>query len=278
MRGPLTLLASALVLAFCGVACGVKSEPTGAGPTYPVTVLDGAGGQVSVHARPDRIVSLDPGLTESLAAIGAEGLVVGRSSQHPSLILAPHGTSSSQASAMARRLGAPVYVAGPPSVRGIEHDIVSVAALVGLADNGHGVIGRIRTRIARIAALTRSAPRARVFVDLGGRRTIPPNGIGAELLRLAGAVNVATGGSPAAPYPLARLRQAAPGVYLATPGATTLRALRKSKATHNLPAVRNGRFHVIPAGLLTDTGPGIANSLTRLVRILHPELPVNQGQ
>jgi iron complex transport system substrate-binding protein len=305
MRGPLTLLASALVLAVFAAACGFKSEPTGAGPTYPVTVVDGAGRHVSVPARPDRIVSLDAGLTESLAAIGAEGLVVGRSGQelapasarrapvvmsngvpddakiaalHPSLVLAPSTTSPSQASDLTRRLGAPVYVAGAPSVRGVEHDILSVAALAGLADNGHDVIGRIRSQLARIAALTRSEPRVRVFVDLGRRKTIPPNGIGAELLRLAGGINAAPDASPDTPYPLARLRRAAPSWYLATPGAATLRALRRSKATHDLPAVRHGRFHPIPPGLLTDAGPGIADSLTRLVRILHPGLLVSQGQ
>jgi ABC-type Fe3+-hydroxamate transport system substrate-binding protein len=305
MRGPLTLLASALLLAMFAVACGFKSEPTGASPTYPVNVVDGAGRDVSVPARPTRIVSLDPGLTESLAAVGAEGLVVGRSGEerypassrqapvvmtngapddakitalNPSLVLAPSTTSPSQASAMAGRLGAPVYVAGAPSVRGVEHDILSVAALVGLADNGHDVIGRIRSQIARIAALTKSAPRERVFVDLGGRMTIDPHGMGATLLDLAGAANAAPNASPGTAYPLARLRQAAPAWYLATRGATTLHALRRSKATRDLPAVRDGRFHPIPVGLMTDTGPGIASSLTTLVRILHPELAVSQGQ
>jgi hypothetical protein len=54
--------------------------------------------------------------------------------------------------------------------------------------------------------------------------------------------------------------------------------LHQSKATRNLPAVRNRRFRVIPARLLTDTGPSIASSLTTLARILHPVLFVSQGQ
>ena len=301
MRGPLTLLASALVLAIFAGACGFKSEPTGASPTYPVTVVDG-GRDVSVPARPARIVSLDPGLTESLAAVGAEGLVVGRSggeryprsarqapvvttngvpddakiaALHPSLVLAPAGTTPSQAAVMAHTLGAPVYAPGSPSVRGVEQDILSVAALVGLADNGHAVVGKIRSQLARAAALARSTPRMRVFVDLGGRRTIAPNSIGAELLHLAGGVNAAPDAAADTPYPVARLRLAAPAVYLATRGSTTLHALQQSKATRDLPAVRNGRFGVIPAGLLTDTGPGIGRSLATLTRILQE---AGQGQ
>src|SRR5690242_5998173 len=79
MRGPLTLLAPVLVLAVFAVSCGLKSEPTGAGPAYPLVVVDGAGRSVSLPARPTRIVSLDSRLTESLFALGAGRQVVGRS-------------------------------------------------------------------------------------------------------------------------------------------------------------------------------------------------------
>ncbi|MGN6379131.1 MAG: ABC transporter substrate-binding protein [Gaiellales bacterium] len=304
MRGPLTLLAPVLVLAVFAVSCGLRSEPTGAGPTYPVVVVDGAGRTVSLPARPTRIASLDAGLTDSLFAVGAGAQVVGRSGNelyprsalrlpeatsngapdmsrltalHPDLVLAPSSTSQAEASDMARRLGTAVYVAGPPTVDGIEHDILSVSALAGLADRGHDVIGGMRTRINRISSLTRGSPRVPVFVDRGARVTIDPHGIGAALIGLAGGVNAAPGASLDAPYPLARLRRAAPRVYLATPGATTLKALRKSRATRNLPAVRSGRFHIIAPGILVDTGPRITQALAELARLLHPGISIPQG-
>ena len=71
------LIAAALVLA----GCGDDAEPTAAAPstqaspTFPVTVTDGAGKQVTLTKRPAAIVSLAPTPTEMLFAIGAGGQV-----------------------------------------------------------------------------------------------------------------------------------------------------------------------------------------------------------
>ena len=67
------LVAAVLVLA----GCGEDAEPTAAAPTtqasptFPVTVTDGAGKQVTLSKRPTAIVSLAPTPTEMLFAIGA---------------------------------------------------------------------------------------------------------------------------------------------------------------------------------------------------------------
>ena len=44
---------------------------------YPVTVVDATGDQVTLHSRPERIISLSPSVTEILWAVGAGGQVVG---------------------------------------------------------------------------------------------------------------------------------------------------------------------------------------------------------
>ncbi|MGH8834185.1 MAG: ABC transporter substrate-binding protein [Actinomycetes bacterium] len=65
----------AATLVFAG--CGNDAEPSGAAPftqassTFPVTVTDGAGKQVTLTNRPAAIVSLAPTPTEMLFAIGA---------------------------------------------------------------------------------------------------------------------------------------------------------------------------------------------------------------
>jgi iron complex transport system substrate-binding protein len=52
-----------------------EAGPTGDG-TFPVTVPDGVGGEVTIEARPERIVSLSATATEMLFAIGAGDQVV----------------------------------------------------------------------------------------------------------------------------------------------------------------------------------------------------------
>jgi iron complex transport system substrate-binding protein len=147
---------------------------------------------------------------------------------------------------------------------------VAVGALVGSGGRGRAAAARLRGAVARVRRLVHGRPRARVFVDRGARFTIDPNGIGAALIRLAGGVDVATKASVDAEFGLSRLRKAAPTVYLAVPGATSLAKLRRAKATRSLPAVRAGRFHVIDRGSLTDTGPRVARTLDELAALLHP--------
>lgn len=75
------LLFSALVVTFGGAACGGDDDPPGArspssssstaeGRAFPVT-LDDAGREVTIDARPERVVSLSATATEMLFAIGA---------------------------------------------------------------------------------------------------------------------------------------------------------------------------------------------------------------
>ncbi len=299
MRGSLRVLAT-LLLAAAATGCGLKSEPTGAQPGYPLTVVDGAGRTVTVNAQPRRIVSLDPGLTESLYALGAGPQVVGRSGAelypsaalqlptevsngapdlgpiqalHPDLVLAQPGTPAAQAAELASRLGVPVYVPDQSTVDGIEHDMLAMAGLVGRIQQGRTLIDGMRSQIGRIQRLTASRPKVSVFVDRGGRVTISPTGIGQLMIDLAGGVNAAPNAAPGTPVPLARLRQSPPAVYLSVKasGAATRASLR-----HDRVHVR--RFAVIGRGLLTDAGPRMPRALSTLAFLLHPgALPSTHG-
>ncbi len=59
------------------VPAAVPESNSGAPIAFPVTIKDSAGTDVRLERMPDRIVSLSPGATEILYAIGAGGRVVG---------------------------------------------------------------------------------------------------------------------------------------------------------------------------------------------------------
>jgi iron complex transport system substrate-binding protein len=285
--------------------CGLKPEPTGAVQAYPVIVTDGSGRTVTLLAPPARIVSLDPGLTEWLFAIGAGGRVVGRSggerypsaaltapvvfshgapnlstiqSLHPQLVLLPTGYGDQTASQFASELHAPVYVAGSGSLRGIEHDLLSLGAVTGEADQARSVVDHVQVQVERLSKLVSHVPRVRVFVDRGAFFTIATSGIAADLIRLAGGTNAAADATGSGPYPLRLLRTAAPQAFLAVRGVgTSLKSLRASPATRSLPAVRSGDFHLIDSEALTDTGPRVTQTLHTLAVALHPDLPAYQN-
>jgi len=291
MRGPFSLVAATLVLAAGAAGCGLKSEPIGAQPGYPLTVVDSAGRTVTVPAQPRRIVSLDAGLTESLFALGAGSRVVGRSGAelypttalrlpalvtggapdmgriralHPDLVVAAPNTTAGQAASMATQLHAPVYVPEQSTVRGIEHDMLAVAGLVGRAAPGRRLIGGLQERIAQLQRSLRSRPAVSVFVDRGNRMTITGHGLGLLMLSLAGGQNAAAGAAPGTPYPLARLRSSPPAVYLSVKGGGATRASLHRDRVHV------HRFAVIGRGLLSDAGPRMPQALDTLAGLLHP--------
>jgi vitamin B12 transport system substrate-binding protein len=296
MRRSLTPLCTLPALLALLSGCGVKSEPTGAQPPLPRRVVDGTGRTVTVTRPPLRVVSLDPGLTAWLFALGEGDRVVGRSgvetypkaalrvpvvgtdaqspgrvaAARPDLVVAPDTVSVDAARTLSAQVHAPVYVAGPQTIAGIQHDVLALAGLLGSAERGQQLVRQMRHQLATVRAEVQGDGRVPVFVDRGDRFTIPPDGIAASEIAAAGGRDAAADADPNAPYPAARLARAAPRFYLASAGTTTLAQLRSSAATRHLPAVRAGRFHVVSPQSLTDTGPRVARTVRRLAAILHP--------
>jgi len=283
--------------------CGFKPEPIGTLPSFPQQVTDGLGRAVSVKSQPRRVVSLDPGLTETAFAVGAGGSVVAASGREqypaaalrlpravsaggspsaarlrrlrPDLILAPNTTSAAAAAALGRAVGAPVYVAGNGSVPAIEHDVDQVATITGEAANGRAEVRRMQADLHRLhTALAGTAP-VPAFVDEGFFYTIDPASTAARLLALAGGTNVAADAVAGKPFPVSRLRAAAPQAYLAVAGrGVTLAGLRRSKATRTLPAVRERHFALVDGAALSDTGPRAVSEVLQLAHLLHPTLRI----
>ena len=296
-------LLAVLVPLVMATGCGFKPEPIGSLPSFPQTVTDGIGRRVTVESQPRRVVSLDAGLTESAFAVGSGQLVVAGSGKeqypeaalrlpgaggggtpsvarlrglHPDLVLMPNATSASAAAAVQRGVGAPVYVAGDATISGIEHDVDQIGALTGNAGAADRLVSRMQSQLRAVkAAVDAAGPPVPVFVDEGFFYTIDPGGTAAKLIALAGGANVAPDAVGGRPYPLPKLRAAAPDAYLAFAGrGVSLAGLRRSKATRTLPAVRDRHFTIVDGAALSDTGPRAATELVQVARALHPTLTI----
>lgn len=290
---PLALLIAALT----STGCGERGEPVGELPqAYPVTVRGAADRPTTLGSRPQRIVALDSGAAELLAAFGLERRLVGvpatlkgsdaepvvsRTGQvdvegvvglEPDLIVATAGIDQLDVALAARESGAALYVQPDSSVDAVLRGTLELGFLVGEPARAREVAARIKKQVQRIEAQVAEEPAVSVFVDTGFFITIPQGSLLGDLIRRSRGESVA-GRSPGPdPFPVTRLRKLDPDVYLATSESrVTLANLRADRRTANLTAVRSGRFAVLPSDLILRPGPRVGRALARVALALHPD-------
>ena len=283
MRIPLVLAGALLVLA--GTACGERVEPTGSlVEVYPVTVQGAGDRPAVVSAVPRRIVPLGAGPRQILKALGLErrtvfvndslvGLpLVGEIRRaRPDLILASNDTDPLDLARARTATHATVYV----EPGGTLDDVIGAIGDIGLLTNQPLPARRVTAAIQKsrlaVAAKLGDRPTVTVFVDTGGFSTVSTRSLLGDLIREAHGQSIAGPSPEPGPFPLRRLAQLDPEVYLATSDSgRTLHGLRAHGGTKRLRAMRTKRFGIVTANVAV-AGPEVGDALAEIARILHPE-------
>jgi len=275
----------ALVLLLAGTACGQRSEPTGAlVQSFPVTVQGGGDRPTVVRSAPKRIVPVGAGPTAVLEGLGLGkrvvkvndtlvGLPLVGAIRHakPDLIVASSDTDPLDLARARSATGAAVYVEPANSLDDVVQAIGEIGLLTGKPVDARRLTARIEAQRQAVTKDVAGTPLVTAFVDTGGFSTISSRSLLGNLLELAHGASVAGTSPEQGPFPLSRLAQVDPAVYLATAGSgRTLHQLREHAALRKMKAVRTGRFSVLPADA-TVAGPGAGRALEQIARILHPD-------
>ena len=161
---------------------GATTSPA---PAFPITLTDDEGATITLDARPERIVSLTPAVTETLFALGAGDRLVANTDfddfpaqvgdlphvasytgvdvekvvgLEPDLVIAGgNGFNPPEAIAKLRSLGIPVVVVYADSVEGILRDIELVGSAVGAAAGAATLTAWMRERIDAISSAAAGA-------------------------------------------------------------------------------------------------------------------------
>jgi ABC-type Fe3+-hydroxamate transport system substrate-binding protein len=267
---------------------------------------DASGALVSVPARPARIVSLVPSITETLFALGLEGRIagvtvfcseprrevartpkVGREKDPdlsriralaPDLVLANMEENRRDVVEALRAEGIPVWVSFPRTlVEGIGL-VRELGALTATPEAAEALARPLEAALTGMLARVAVGPRPRVFCPIwrGPYMTVNRDTYVHDVLRTCGADNVFA--DAAARYPtvtLEEVRRAAPDVILLPDEPYRFRAAHIADFTPlaDVPAVRSGRIHLVDGKLLSWYGPRIAESLERLPPLLAGAAP-----
>jgi iron complex transport system substrate-binding protein len=263
------------------------------------------------NPRPKRILSMSPGITEILFAIGAGDLVVGVTdfcdypveatklpkvggllnpsfetiiTLQPDLII--HQKGSSEINKFAKRLGIRTLDVPMLSLEDIFTGIPIVGKNIGFNDEADKLVADLKAVINRHQKRLANVKRKSVLLLLGvstdpgrdmyaiGRGTF----IG-ELLSLAGGENVLPESQPLYPkISKEYVIRKSPEIIIEV-GPTRIlsdeeisKRIKKWKRFSTLRAVQNNEIHIISANYLLKPGPRLIKIIAHFVNAIHPEL------
>ena len=268
------------------------------------TFIDEVGREVTFPFPPERILSLAPNITEILFSLGLDEEIVGVSihcnfpekakskprvgsyigldfekitSLKPDLIIATGAGNTRDMVDRLGKLGFPSYVIYPKNFDDILRSILHIGEVVNREKEAREINEEMRKRSQWVVELTKGLPRPKVFIQIGDTPivTVGRGSFADDLIRLAGGENIA--GKEKEVYPrfgMEEILKRSPEVIVISsmnPKGDYQKILREWNRWKTIPAVKNGRIHLIDSDLLDRPSPRIINGLEEFARVLHPE-------
>jgi iron complex transport system substrate-binding protein len=302
----------AVAVAALALACGSgrSEEPsatttpvvTSAAAAFPLSVTDSSSTTVEFTAAPRRIISLSPGATEVLYAVGAGDRVVAtdRFSDYPEAARATPKLEYSNPSAeatvahtpdlviMATRQKAAVpqfralnltvlYLEEPTTIDGVLQQITTLGGLTEHAREAETLVKSMRQRIdavtAKVAGIG-TGPRVFYEVSPDLYSASPDTFIGASLALLK-AQNIAQGARTAFPQLSAETVIGADPEVIILSDADSAKQSAETVAARpgwsDLAAVKSKRIYAIDPNLANRPGPRVVDALEYLAKALYPD-------
>jgi iron complex transport system substrate-binding protein len=175
------------------------------------------------------------------------------------------------------KLGFQTYVIYPKNFDDILQSIGHIGQVVNREKEARRIIEEMRKRSQRVIELTKGLPRPKVFIQIGDIPivTVGRGSFADDLIRLAGGENIA--GKEKEVYPrfgMEEILKRSPEVIIISsmnPKGDYQKILQEWTRWKTIPAVKNGRIHLIDSDLLDRPSPRIIDGLEELARVLHPE-------
>jgi iron complex transport system substrate-binding protein len=305
----LLLTAFALLLAACGAGDGAKQTATadlsstpGVRLLYPLTVPGTDGRSVTFLGAPGRIVSLSPGHTEILYAVGAGGQLAGtdRFSDYPEAakalpkidysnpnmealvalrpdLLIASGRQRNQVPAFEQAGLRVLLLEEPGSVAGVLERIRLLGRITGHPEEGETLASRLQERVTAVTdRLTGVSGGPRVYHEIDPKLySAAPSSFVGDLYVLLKAQNIAPSGGNSFPQLTAEaIIRADPEVIVLGDGifpGGTPEEVKRRPGWSTISAVRNNRVYPVDDNTVSRPGPRVVDGLEQVARMLYPD-------
>jgi iron complex transport system substrate-binding protein len=265
-------------------------------------VTDHLSHNVCLSRAPRRVISLAPSLTETLFALNAGSLLVGRSARcnyppeasqvpvvgaymspdlervmdsKPDLVIAPKAGIKNEVLTRLARLDIPVFVDDSRNLDDIRDLVRKLGLLLDRETEAERIIEQFDQRRTSAQQLIRTQPTPLVLFAVGSSPLVVAGGKSflGSLIREAGGKNIAE--NERIPFPKLSIEEVLrkdPDIILVLDKeCTSDRCIEGWRRHRRLKAVRAGRVYVMEGDLMARPSPRIVEGLWQLTKILHPE-------
>ena len=286
------------------VTQGAASGETAASKrtTYPLTVKDASGNEVTFTKAPQRIVSLLPSETEVLFALGLDDFIVGVTewcdypeaakskpkvgglqgdleailSANPDVVFAGLSRTNQKTLEKLRELNVNVFTVEPNTIDEIMERILLYGRITDRQEQAEQVVARMkaeRQNVLEAVKGLKDGEKKKVYVEFSPGWTVGKGEFMHDLITLAGGINVA--GETEGWYQISEetIIQANPDVILYAKGVPDLeKTIRERSGWDSIAAIRNGRVIGVDDNLLARPGPRITQALIEIAKAIYPDL------
>ncbi len=301
-----------IMTAACGQTANTEKEGADSRPTaeasatkepasYPFTIKDDTGAELTFEHAPATIVTLAPSETETVFAIGGGERVVGvdENSNYPSeaqsiakigdvttnveavaaldpeLVIA---SSSMNADAITklRELDIPVYATDPTTYDAVISKVETLGEILDMHKEAEAVAKRMREVKEEVAEAVKAAEKKKVYLEFSPGWTVGSGTFLDELITLAGGVNI----SAAKP---GWFEVSAEEVVTQNPAliiypdfgeepSPIVQGIESRPGWRAIDAVKNKQMVKVSNDPLVRPGPRLADGLLELAAAIHPDL------
>jgi len=269
-----------------------------------IVVTDDIQNTVILAKPPLRVVSLAPNITETMFALGAGNLLVGRTNYcnyppearkipsvggfsnpdlekivalKPDLVLMTNDGNPKEIAHRLKSLSIQFFVAGPEDLNSVSAFIEKIGLLLGKTGEGNKLAGQFSDRVASIKkkAMGLSRPAVLFLYGQDPMVSVSSGTFADDLLRAAGGRNIF--GTSAVKYPLVGWDQiiaARPEVIFISDMGHADGGKRQLAAFANhreIPAAVKGKIFIVNGDIIDRPGPRLVDGLELLFMRIHPE-------
>jgi iron complex transport system substrate-binding protein len=273
---------------------------------FPVNVQDDLGRTFRFDAPPKRIVSLTPGYTETLFALGLGDRVVGVDdySDFPPEAASKAKVGSGQYAGLERIVslqpdlvvalveqdlmdslvarGIPALRLFPNDLDGVMHSILLLGEIAGRESRAQEIVDGMRRKIERVQSRVQGRRPPRVFLELDGTDPARPftSGLASfigDMIRIAGGSNIAKGiRTSSSQMSLEAVVAADPEIIVLSDAKNpvnpqTKEAVLRRRGWSGITAVRKGAVIQVDNVFFFRPSLRIVDGVEMLARIFHPE-------